>query len=376
MRFSDIGSNIELENKQRINLSSHAYTVLQQDASLFFPSYKTETGGIPSGILNHIFYHFRESAESSIEEALQNRKQTLNAVLQSIASDASKQAAITLILQEYQLNLEQKRNARLAQKGCSFSFRIDSANLQELSTEMAQKEGTHYQDKVGLYWKAVIEEFCELPYSEREKVYQKEYWSSILSAIARKKRLKLVLRSTYQTPAGNSNIWYFKPLSILQDSEKMYNYLTGMMRSEFDSEWKCGAVRLSSIIGCKEQESHGSITLEEKRFIEALIRQNGVQYLSSGKQTQKIQVRLTKQGVELYHRILHLRPMFTDRYQEHDTWVYEFDCLPWQAETYFFKFGKEAVVLAPKMLSDLLQEKYLHAWKAYRSLAVNSEKDV
>ena len=89
MRFSDIGSNIELENKQRINLSSHAYTVLQQDASLFFPSYKTETGGIPSGILNHIFYHFRESAESSIEEALQNRKQALNAVLQSIASDAS-----------------------------------------------------------------------------------------------------------------------------------------------------------------------------------------------------------------------------------------------------------------------------------------------
>lgn len=185
-----------------------------------------------------------------------------------------------------------------------------------------------------------------------------------------------MLRGTYQTPAGNSNIWYFKPLSILQDSEKMYNYLTGMMRSEFDSEWKCGAVRLSSIIGCKEQENHGSITLEEKRTIEALIRQNGVQYLSSGKQTQKIQVRLTKQGVELYHRILHLRPMFTDRYRERDTWVYEFDCLPWQAETYFFKFGKEAVVLAPKTLSDLLQEKHLHAWKAYRALEVNSEKDV
>lgn len=44
-----------------------------------------------------------------------------------------------------------------------------------------------FSDKVGLYWKAVIEEFCELPYSEREKIYQKEYWSSILSAIARKR---------------------------------------------------------------------------------------------------------------------------------------------------------------------------------------------
>ena len=43
----------------------------------------------------------------------------------------------------------------------------------------------------------------------------------------------------------------------------MYNYLTGMMRSDFDSEWKCGAVRLSFIIGCKEQESHGGITLED-----------------------------------------------------------------------------------------------------------------
>lgn len=362
MRFSDLGS--EMESKQRINLSSHAYTVLLQDASVFFSSHKTETGGIPSGILNHIFFHFRESAESSIEEALQNRRQTLNALLKTMSSDAGRQEAIKLLLREYQTDLLKKQKARLAQKGCSFSFRIDSANLREL--EMAQREAPHYQDKLGLYWKAILEEFCQLPYSEREKVYQKECWNSIQSAIAGKKRLKLVLRSSYQKAEGSTKIWYMKPLSIQQDSEKMYNYLTGMMRSELDEEWKCGAIRISSIVGCRAQESYGGVTLEEKRTIEALIKQNGVQYLSSGKQTQTIQVRLTKQGTELYHRILHLRPMFTDRHQEGDTWIYEFDCLPWQIEIYFFKFGKDAVVLEPKYLAEKFREKYLEASMSYR----------
>lgn len=370
MRFSDIDGDIEIENKQRINLSAHAYAVMAQDASLFFSTRpnKTETGGIPSGILNHVFYHFRESAESSIEEALLIRRQTLNAVLETMPSEAGKQAAITLLLREYQNDLEKKRDIRLAKKGYSLSFRIDLPNLRELSTEMVRKEGTHYQDKVGLYWKAVLEEFCELSYAEREMVYQKEYWNSILSAIARKKKLKLVLRSTYQAAAGNSNIWYVRPLSILQDSEKMYNYLTGMMRSDLDSDWKCGAIRISSIVSCKEQESYGGITLEEKRTIEALIRQNGVQYLSSGRQTEKIQVRLTKQGIELYHRILHLRPLFTNRHQEGDAWIYEFDCLPWQAETYFFKFGKDAVILTPTALAESLRKKHKDAWEAYRTI--------
>lgn len=146
MRFSDLGSEVELENKQRINLSAHAYTVLLQDASLFFPSHKTETGGIPSGILNHVFYHFRESAESSIEEALQTRRQSLNALLQPMSSEAARQEAADLLLREYRSELEQKRNARLSQKGCSFSFRIDTANLRELSSEQVQRERVHYQD--------------------------------------------------------------------------------------------------------------------------------------------------------------------------------------------------------------------------------------
>lgn len=366
MRFSDLGSEVELENKQRINLSAHAYTVLLQDASLFFPSHKTETGGIPSGILNHVFYQFRESAESSIEEALQTRRQSLNALLQPMSSEAARQEAADLLLGEYRSELEQKRNARLSQKGCSFSFRIDTANLRELSSEQVQRERVHYQDKVGLYWKAVLEEFCEKPYSEREKIYQKEVWNRILAAISRKKRLKLELRSSYQAAAGSSKICYMKPLSILQDSEKMYNYLTGMMRGEQDEQWKCGAIRLSSIVGCKEQERSGGVTLEEKRIIEALIKHNGVQFLSSGKQTQTIRVRLTKQGVALYHRLLHLRPMFADRHQEGDAWIYEFDCLPWQIEIYFFKFGQDAIVMEPSALAQRLREKYLRALDSYQ----------
>ena len=65
MYFSDLRDpDTAPENKQRINLSKHAFDTLSHDASVFLPD--DFTGTLPSGFINQIFLSCAESAESSI----------------------------------------------------------------------------------------------------------------------------------------------------------------------------------------------------------------------------------------------------------------------------------------------------------------------
>ena len=113
------------ENKQRLNLSEHAYRTLINDASVFLPedSPKTETGGIPSGILNQIFRSFAPSAESSISTALENHRLALEEVLSPMYSEKDQKIAIDLLLDAFKSQLLQRCQERLAQKGNAFSIR-------------------------------------------------------------------------------------------------------------------------------------------------------------------------------------------------------------------------------------------------------------
>ena len=354
------------ENKQRLNLSEHAYRTLSNDASVFLPedSPKTETGGIPSGILNQIFRSFAPSAESSISAALENHRLALEEVLSPMHSEKDQKIAIDLLLDAFKSQLLQRCQERLAQKGNAFSIRIDRNNMEYLTQE-GSKESGYYQERVGSYFKAVLEEYCQLPYVRRESIYFQSLLRDIHTAIATKKMLKLVVRDSHLT---SNRITYMKPYAVRQDSDKKYNYLVGMLSWDAENKtYQCASVRLTSIIRCTILERSGIVKASEKKEIEAKIKASGVPYLSSGKYTQTIKVHLTESGIKMYNSILHLRPQFTNRSCIGGKWVYTFDCLPWQAEIYFFKFGPEARILEPCSLADTLYQKYCNAAEFYQA---------
>ena len=73
MYFSDLkyeyeqwinDSSYKIENKQRLNLSNHAYRVLQNDAILF--RIKEVNNVLESGMINHVFRNYRLKAKASI----------------------------------------------------------------------------------------------------------------------------------------------------------------------------------------------------------------------------------------------------------------------------------------------------------------------
>ena len=365
MYFSDLHPTSDFpENKQRLNLSSHAYNVLIYDMSVFIPddAPMSDPGTIPSGFVNHIIRCFAETAESSIASTLSSRREEYAQTLSQMEPGTARDQAISLFLAKEELRLKGACGQRLKEKKHAFSCRIDRGNLEYLASPSGQAEAPYYQDNVGSYLKAILEEYTELPYIQREQIYHRAYLETIRTAIGLKKRLKLLLRNSH---LATSEPMYMKPYALMHDAERRYNYLVGVL-SDSSELYQYASVRLTSIIKCTRMEKSGVLCVDERKEIERRIKDAGVPYLSSGIHTQMIRVRLTNEDVKMYSSMLHLRPMYVSRYQRDGAWIYEFDCLPWQAEIYFFKFGEHAIVLTPVSLAQKMEQKYQNALLKYQ----------
>lgn len=374
MTFQDLKSDYQrqlddpsfrAENKQRLNLSSRAYTIILNDSVVFrdtSPS-KQARNALPSHVINHIFRCFRETAQASAALALHNRRMELENLLASVHPNTAGENAVQLLLDGYQKQLSDGIQRR-KEKGIAFSFRLDKNSMEYLASEEGQRERIFYGDRVGSYIKSILEEYAELPYVERERIYYRDILDEIQLAIANKNILKLTMHSVSTGKNGTTNnLLYLKPLGLYQDSERLYNYLVGMKASCKEGPWMPGAIRLTSIKDGKYLKQTAFICKEEKKAIEIAIRKNGVQYLSDSHSSENIKVQFTPEGERMYHRLLHLRPMYT---ANPEPLIYEFHCTMFQAEAYFFKYGHNVKILEPKSLADKFLRRYQSAANRYQ----------
>ena len=87
-----------------------------------------------------------------------------------------------------------------------------------------------------------------------------------------------------------------------------------------------------------------------------------VQYLSDKREIQKIVVQFDLEGMKMYQKMLHLRPMYINKRND---LIYEFECPLSQAEFYFFKFGHHVKILEPLNLADRFAQEYRFAAAQY-----------
>lgn len=349
----EIGDIERIENKQRINLSSHAYNILIHDTDIFEPK-SAKQGEICSALINQIFENFRSHAESSVAVACQDHRSRLMDTLSAIEDLVSKQQAIDLLLKVYQADLEEKCQKRCVRKEHALMFRISKRNLDYLLSDEGQRESMHHHDNIGVYFKALLEEYCELPYVERERIYYKQFVDEIGLAILHSNMLKIVTRK--------KNTSYMKPLELGQDPEQLYNYLVGLMATSTDGPWNIASIRLSSITSCERRAKSAFISTETEKEVRSAIKKVGIQYLVDTDPDQKIVVEFTPEGEKMYRSILHLRPQYINKSGS----VYEFSCSERQADNYFFKFGHNVRVLEPERLAAKFQRKYENAAKKYK----------
>lgn len=355
------GEKDRAENKQRMNVSDHAYLVLQNDMTVFLPQDdQRDLDKIPSGFINQIFRNFRKIANSSVANKVHDKEIEYDNLLTSVKS-SDKKKILSILTEKYASDLKQEAEKRLKEKGNSFSFRIDKNNIQYLASEDGQAEKKYYKDNITHYLKAVIEEYAELPYAERECIYYKEIVDEIDMSVKDKKVLKIFLRKG-RNERKKSTIKYMKVLGRYSDKEHLYNYVAGLMSDDRKGTWSPGAIRLTSMAGCERLEQPAFISKENAELITALMRKQGVQYLSAGSSDYKVVVKFTPRGEKMYQRVLHLRPLYINKREDK---VYEFHCSKLQAESYFFKFGPEVKILEPVSLAEEFRNRYMVAADQY-----------
>lgn len=389
MFFSDFEKLSEISNKQRINISERTKSILLSDMNVFHidkesvSTIKADAGNLPSYIVNHIFRCYRNIAHASIEQTLASEKNELINVLEEM-DEAQRKKAVECLLKKRREELKTESSVRKARKGFSFTFNVDNENIEYLKSEYlkskeAQGEKNFYKDfyddNVGSYIKTVLEEYADLPYVEREKIFCTDVLKTI-NADLNEEKAKVIKLHLYSKTNVNGKlqetIVYMEPYGVRKDSESLYNYVVGMTkRNTEDSKWSVGAIRLTSIRKCECLSSDATISEKDRKKIESKIKTQGVQYLSAGGEIQKIIVLLDWTGEKMYNRMLHLRPMYINknRLDEHDDktfkFKFEFECTLSQAEFYFFKFGHHAKIIEPKELAELFRQKYISAAEQY-----------
>lgn len=331
------------EQKQHLNLSGFAFSILENDRIVF---------GLQNfaSIINTIFYNFKDDAKASISIALDKRRSELTQVLEKLENPYGEKALARLLTayKEELLNTVTSYG-----KGQSFKFRINNENYEYLTSDDRCQEEQYYDEHIGKYIKALIEEYARLPFVAREQIYFAERIERIETAIEKNKWIKVKMQSGAE--------YDVRPFKLLADKNNTYNYLVALSK-----DGKAWSYRISNLKDIKVIKSKAAkINHSEKALLHKELEKKGVQFL--GNDSEKIKVLLTDAGKKMYNSMLFLRPDYIDVEEES---IYCFDCTALQIEFYFFKFGKEARIVEPQHLKEKFINGYADAMKFYECRSV------
>ena len=357
----------EKDKKQHLNLSEPAWLIVDQDIKNFYLNEKEET---KSGFFNRILKNFYETSKASINIRCENKREELKKVFnaKTFASfdGEMKETFIEKYLEVYKKELKDK--ALSYPKGHGEKFRINVENVQLLKDEINEEE--YYDDTIGLYLKALYEEYCEKQNYEREQIFFKDIMDEISMAINESKKLKLAIKEKYnpKTKSFYTRRYLVAPYKIVQDDTKSYNYLIGwaeeIKEDGTTKEKKVSSFRISRIDKIKKMSSMGGfISKENKDKVEDELIHKKAQFMVGD--IIDVKVRFTRKGIESFKRQLYLRPQFYEKSKTEDC-VYKFKCTEVQAINYFFKLARDVEVLEPPVLREKFIKRYSEALDNYK----------
>ncbi len=342
------------DQKLVINLSPLAISIMDEDMITFNEKK-------PAGYLNHVFEVFHSDAKASIAISLNHYVDKLrNTFANKKLSQETVNQVVSILSREYESDLQSVSKNYPKGESLRFYVRNDIVNFL-LENDATDDQGNHckedvYYVSVRDYFKAVIEEYARRPYAERERIYLKEKYDTIETAIKNKHAVEIELR--------NGNSYRIRVYKIESDPQNIYHYILGFsepVKADWKEAPRLFSYRMSNIVRVKELKSvSGHLTEAKQREIIKAIKQQGVQFLSGD--LIEAQVQLTETGVQMYERMLHLRPVLS---QKIGLDIYVFHCTEVQIEYYFFKFGKHALILQPSYLAEKFQSLYMSAANNY-----------
>lgn len=321
------------EQRVRINLSERACLIMEEDMYQFEVTER-------SSFMNTVFRNFHSAAPASISQFLYTKQTQFSNQLTGIITDRlALDHTIKCLLEKEKNSLMERIRKQLQKKHKGNSYRINNENLSFLVSEECQEE-EYYNNRPGLYIKCVIEDYAELSFMERERIFFADMYDTVEDAIRTKSMLKVRTK-------GN-RLFHVYPYSLDTDTLSTRLYLTGFSKSitETRNEKIPASFRIPNLTKITKLHQSARLTSEEVDEIEQAINSRSVQFLLNN--DDEIHVRLTDHGIIKYNNQLHLRPSKNNELSSNN--IYVFNCTAQQAEYYFFKFGEDAEILKPMSL--------------------------
>lgn len=342
-------SLINDQHKIRFMLSGAAQAVMREDMQIFGISE-------PSSFINKVFENFKYGAKASAAHYLTGRKLELERLFNSSDMDGeAKNAAAALLLGEEKKELLKRIGSLKKLKGESSIYYINNDNVNYLNG-CGEDE---YYGVPGFYMRAVIEEYCSLPFIERLKIFRRDVFDIAESACAEGITLEL------KTDPASELSYIVYPYKIVPDSMQSQLYLTGYslkpgLNESFKKPASFSMLRMRSLKRGKKLP----LNKREKEHIENLLARHSPAYLLE--EPSRIEVKLTPKGESLYKKRIHMRPEKIKGLS--DGGVYVFECSEFQALYYFLPFAEEAEILSPLSLRKSFAEKHKNAARQYEEL--------
>lgn len=361
------------QRKIRFKLSQAALSTLRSDIEIF------NCKNISTAI-NLIFENYCSDAQSSIAEQCKNYKKSLIELLGAETEE-------NIILKLLQKKREQLIDMVLENlSSCdSFLLYVSRHNTDYLmsndcdESNIYEYRNFHEYENPSNYIRAVVEEYCRLPFIEREKIFLKEIYKQIYDACLinsnnNVKRLEDIACLKVVIPVGKyEKSFYVYPYKLLPDATHLHTYLTCYSRIfNSDSSERIASFNIARIksVSRIRNTSAVSIRTKQREQLEKKLKSTSPAYLIEDIE-ENIEVELTQKGRSYYHSRLFQRPEMIDapKYiKDSGHTINIFNCTPRQILNYFSTFGAEAKIISPEYLRSEMSDFYKKAYNSYNDI--------
>ena len=343
-----MGFEINEEQKVRISLSNHAYSIMKQDMAVFSVE-KQAT------FINTIITNYHEDSMASLSTYLINKRNEFWELFEGTSAEIRSASARQLTLAEEKKAVDTLK-IMMSVKDVSKLYHINNENTDYLTSECEEDE--FYKNRTGLFIKCLVEDYSRLPFIERERIYRKEIFEIVEKACQTETLIQV------KSKVNNENQTFIVyPYKILPDALNSQLYLACYTRkpNAAPKEKKPASFSMARLEKPRLLKQNSFLSNSDREKLEKDITQRSVVYLLS--EATEIHVKLSEIGKRFFHNRIISRPIKNDELSTDNEYV--FFCTEEQAFLYFYPFGKEAEILSPLSLRERLIKGYKQALESY-----------
>lgn len=326
----------------KVTISERVARILEKDADLFNilgSKDKPNKNKLYNRIIQNYQHFFTEQHKETTED--------LAALLKEINLDNDDKKKLIYKVSKY---IERKKMVReKADKSTHIRVQINQGTLSAYEDFM--EEYKNDDDSISECLNRLFCSYVSTPLNIREQIIFKETADRIKKAIEMKKQIRVTQREIKKT---------VHPYALVTSKEELYNYL--LCKEVFaDGRSQIVSFRLthlSNVFIIRNADT--SFTDFELACLEATKIHNNPQYIMKNPNP-RVKVLLSNEGDKKLKRIYTHRPEL----EKKEGHIYTFICSPEQANVYFSKFKKEAVVIEPKELTKQMQKDFYETQKTY-----------